>query len=48
MSTREWLAIQWGLLRCAPRLIAAVASGNVRALDNVQADVNALHARWHG
>ena len=45
---REWLRVQGGLLACAPRIIAAVATGNLQALDRVQADVNALHERWHG
>lgn len=44
----EWFRVQIGLLRCVPRLIAAVASGNIEALNNVEADVKALHERWHG
>ncbi len=45
---KEWLAIQRALLACVPRLVAAVVTGNLKALDNVQADVDQLHNRWHG
>jgi hypothetical protein len=45
---REWLHIQFALLRCAPKILAAVATGNETALRNIQADVDILHHRWHG
>lgn len=40
MTAREFLAV----LKLAPRLAAAVATGNREALDNVQADVRKAHA----
>jgi hypothetical protein len=45
---REWLRVQAALLACVPRILAAVVTGNLEALDRVQADVDALHERWHG
>jgi hypothetical protein len=38
---KERLAIVGRLLACVPRLIAAVVTGNLDAID-------ALHERWHG
>jgi hypothetical protein len=38
-----WLSINWRLLRCAPRLLAAIASGDDAELDRVKADIDALH-----
>jgi hypothetical protein len=45
---RRWLHKQVSLLRCGPRIIAAVVTGNLAALHNVEADINTLHERWHG
>ena len=40
---KAWLLIQWKLLRCTPRLIAALVSGDDAALAAVEAEIVRLH-----